>query len=63
MTKTSKLLADYENKWVALNKKGDKVLAFARDFKILSNKLQSLGINKGNAVLTWVFPFKKSYAP
>jgi hypothetical protein len=63
MTKTSKLLLKYENKWVALNKTGDKVLASANDPKVLSEKLDSMKIKKGSAILTWVFPFKQSFAP
>jgi hypothetical protein len=63
MTKTSKLLLKYENKWVALNKKGDRVLASAKDAKVLSNKLDSMKVKRGDAVLTWVFPFNQSYAP
>ena len=63
MTKTSKLLLKYENKWVALNKKGDEVLASARDARVLSTKLDTMGIKRGEAVLTWVFPFRQSYSP
>jgi hypothetical protein len=63
MTKTSELLLKYENKWVALNKKGDKVLASAKNPNILSAKLDSMRVKRGNAVLTWVFPFGQSYAP
>ena len=63
MTKTSKLLSAHENMWVALNKKGNKVLASAKNVKILSDKLESLNIKKGEAVLTWVYPFKQSIAP
>lgn len=63
MTKTSKILLKYENKWVALNKKGDKVLASANDPKVLSEKLDSMKVKKGTAVLTWVLPFNQSYAP
>lgn len=63
MTKTSKILLPYENKWVALNKKGDKVLASAKDALILDKKLKELKIKKGEAILTWVFPFRQSFAP
>jgi len=63
MTKTSRLLLPYENKWVALSKGGDKVLASAKDAKVLSEKLDSLKVKKGEAVLTWVFPFRQSFAP
>lgn len=63
MTKTSKIFLPYENKWVALNKKGDEILASAKDVKILSEKLDSLKVKKGEATLTWVFPFKQSFAP
>lgn len=63
MTKTSKILLSHENKWVALNKKGSKVLASARDVLILDKKLKDLKVKKGEAVLTWAFPFKESFAP
>jgi hypothetical protein len=63
MTKTAKTLLPYENKWVALNKKGDKVLASAKDVNVLSTKLDAMKIQKGDAILTWVYPFKQSFAP
>ena len=63
MTKTSKILLPYENKWVALNKNGNEVLASAKDAKVLSEKLDLMRIKKGEAILTWVFPFKQSFAP
>lgn len=63
MTKASKILLPYENKWVALSKKGDKVLASAKDVLVLDRKLKNLKIKKGRAVLTWVFPFRQSLSP
>ncbi|MBI3443486.1 hypothetical protein HY008_02350 [Candidatus Woesebacteria bacterium] len=63
MTKASKILLPYENKWVALTPKGDKVIASARDVKVLSKKLELLKIKKEKAVMTWVFPFSQSLAP
>lgn len=63
MTKASKILLPYENKWVALNIKGDKVLASARDVEELTNKLEKMRVKKDRATLTWVFPFASSYAP
>lgn len=63
MTKAARILLPYENKWVAVDKKEDRVLAFANDFVVLDRKLKGLGIKKGEAILTWVFPFKQSYAP
>jgi hypothetical protein len=63
MTKSSKILLPYENRWVAINKNEDKVLASAKDVVALDKKLNNLGIKKGEAILTWVFPFKQSFAP
>lgn len=63
MTKASKILLPYENKWVALNTKGDKVLASAKDVEGLTSKLKRMGVKKDRATLTWVFPFASSYAP
>ncbi|OGM05842.1 hypothetical protein A2125_02650 [Candidatus Woesebacteria bacterium GWB1_43_5] len=63
MTKASKILLPYENKWVAVAKNKDKVLASAKDVVALDKKLNNLGIKKGEAILTWVFPFKHSFAP
>ncbi|KKR39605.1 hypothetical protein A2210_02540 [Candidatus Woesebacteria bacterium RIFOXYA1_FULL_40_18] len=63
MTKTSKILLPYENKWVALNIKGDKVLAAAKDAKVLSEKLDSLKIGRDEAVMTYVPSFRGWYSP
>lgn len=63
MTKASKILLPYENKWVAINPKGDRVLASAKDVKILSEKLDSLKIKKGEAVMTFVPSFNGWYSP
>jgi hypothetical protein len=63
MTKTAKLLLPYEKKWVAINRRGDKILASAKNVKVLSDRLDSMGVKKGDAVLTWVFPFRQAYAP
>jgi hypothetical protein len=63
MTKASKILLPYENQWVALNTKRDKVLASAKDVGELTNKLEKKGIKKDRTTLTWVFPFASSYAP
>jgi hypothetical protein len=63
MTKAAKILLPYENKWVALNKNKDKVLASAKDVKVLGEKLEAKKVKKGEAILTWVFPFSHSIAP
>ena len=63
MTKVSKLLLPYENKWVALSKDGMKVFASARSVDTLGKKLETLKIKKDMATMTWVFPFESSFAP
>ena len=63
MTKTSKLLLKYENKWVALNKKGDQVIASAKDAGVLSRKLDLLKIGREDAVMTYVPSFNGWYSP
>lgn len=63
MTKSAKILLPYENKWVALNTKGDKVIASAKDAKKLSDKLDSLDVGRDEAVMTYVPPFKGWYSP
>ena len=63
MTKATKLLLPYENKWVALSKNGMKVFASAKSVSILGKKLETLKIKKDMATMTWVFPFESSFAP
>ncbi len=63
MTKASKILLPYEKKWVALNAKRDRVLASANDVKTLAEKLRRMKIARGQAVMTWVFPFDSSFSP
>ena len=63
MTKASKLLLPYENKWVALSKDGMKVFASARSISTLGRKLETLKIKKDMATMAWVFPFESSFAP
>ncbi|MCX6706289.1 MAG: hypothetical protein NTV24_04290 [Candidatus Woesebacteria bacterium] len=63
MTKATKLLLPYENKWVALSKKGTKVFASAKSIDILSKKLETLKVTKDMATMAWVFPFESSFAP
>ena len=61
--KTENILLPYENKWVALNPKGDKVITFAKDVKVLTKKLRKLKVAKGDAVMTWVPRFDGWYSP
>ena len=63
MTKVSKILLPYENKWVALSRDNKKVIASGKDVKVLTDKLKKMKVKKDQAVLTWVFPFTSSYAP
>lgn len=63
MTKASKILLPYEKKWVALSKDNKKVIASAKDVKNLVDKLERMRVKKDQAVLTWVFPFRQSFAP
>ena len=63
MTKASKLLLPYENKWVALSKNGLKVFASARNVDTLAKKLEALKIKKDMVTMSWVFPFESSFAP
>ncbi|PIU71671.1 hypothetical protein COS80_02035 [Candidatus Woesebacteria bacterium CG06_land_8_20_14_3_00_39_27] len=63
MTKATKLLLPYENKWVALSKDGMKVFASAKNISALGKKLETLKVNKDRATMAWVFPFESSFAP
>jgi len=63
MTKAAKILLPYENKWVALSSKGNKVLASAKDVKSLSDKLDERKIGRTEAVMTFVPSFKGWYSP
>lgn len=63
MTKASKLLLPYENKWVALSKDGSKVFASANNISALGRKLEILKVKRDKATMAWVFPFKSSFAP
>lgn len=61
MAKIKNPLLNYENKWVALNNKQDKVVASANDLKNLHQKINKLKTK--NVVLTWVPPFNVALAP
>ena len=63
MTKTTKLLFPYENKWVALSKDGMKVFASAKNIDTLGKKLETLKIKKDMATMAWIFPFESSFSP
>ena len=63
MAKASNILLPYENKWVALTNDNKRVIAFAKDVKVLTNKLRKLKIAKGDAVMTWVPRFDGWYSP
>jgi hypothetical protein len=63
MTKAAKILLPYENKWVAINRKGDKVIASAKDAKVLSDRLDTLRIGRDEAVMTYIPSFKGWYSP
>ena len=61
--KTSNPLLPYENKWVAITPDGKKVIASAKDAKVLDKKLKKLKVKNDEAVMAWVFPFKQSFSP
>lgn len=54
-------LLHYENKWVALNREGKKVLVAARTVEGVERKLKKLG--KQDVVLKWVPPFDAFLSP
>lgn len=58
----TKLLADYENKWVALTLDRKKVIASANDIKTLDRKVSKLLKNK-DVIYHHVLPLNGSYAP
>jgi hypothetical protein len=49
-------LAKYQNKWVATDLDGKKIIAVAKDPKILSEKLEKMKIGKQEAIMRWVAP-------
>ena len=61
MTKATKLLLPYENKWVALTTDRKKVVASGRTIKELDKNLIKQRIK--NVVLTKVLPFDQVLSP
>lgn len=61
MKKITSPLLNYENKWVALSPDHNKVMASGKSIKEIDKKLKSM--NNEDAILTFVLPFDKSYAP
>lgn len=56
------LLADYQNKWIALDKENTKVISAADSVKELENNLESLNTSKSTHVM-FVLPFNQYYSP
>lgn len=61
MAKTKNILLNYENKWVAMNKKRSKVIESADSFEVLKKKVKKK--DKGDIVVTRVLPFDLTLAP
>lgn len=61
--KISNILLPYENKWVAVTPRGDKVVAAASDVKTLDKKLRRMGKKEKGVVMLRVFPFDGFYSP
>lgn len=61
--KVQNILLPYENKWVAITPKGDKVVAYANDVKTLDSKLRRMGKKEKEVIMMRVFPFDAVYSP
>lgn len=60
---TKNPLIPYENQWVALTPDNKRVVAVGKTFLEAHKKLEKLGTGKKDAILTYVLPFDKAFAP
>ncbi len=57
----SKILAKYQNKWVALTPDRERVVDFAESLKVLANRIKKLGDK--DVIITFVMPMDRYYSP
>lgn len=59
--KTLYIYKKFQNKWVALNKKADTVLAYGHDIVEVENKLKKENISAYE--IKYILPLDRYYAP